>query len=110
MYFQQGWYLVIYEESDCQNGETEDVDLVVGEIITPQDIMDNYDVQEQQPLIKKKKKNPKTPISNFGTSLLKILENRQNVPENPEMYILMSPLPQIKSLTEDQKTQLTLSF
>lgn len=86
------------------------MDLVVGENITPQDIMDNYDVEEQQPPMKKKKKNPKTPISNFGTSLLKILENRQNVPEDPEKYFLMSLLPQIKSLTEDQKTQLYVEF
>uniref|UniRef100_A0A2S2NMX0 BESS domain-containing protein n=2 Tax=Schizaphis graminum TaxID=13262 RepID=A0A2S2NMX0_SCHGA len=71
--------------------------------------MENSDSEErQQPSHKKFKKNAKT--ENFGSSLLKILENRQRIPEDPEKSFLMSLLPQIKSLDEDQKTQLYVEF
>lgn len=41
---------------------------------------------------------------------MKILENRQKIPEDPEKSFLMSLLPQIKSLDEDQKTRLYVEF
>jgi len=72
------------------------VDLVVGNNITAEEIMDDSDTQEPQQPNKKIKKNPKkTATSNFGSSLLKILENRQKIPEDPEKSFLMSLLPQI---------------
>ncbi|CAI6354034.1 unnamed protein product [Macrosiphum euphorbiae] len=68
--------------------------------------MTNSDAEEPcaRPPNKKFKKNPKkTATSNFGSSLFKILENHQKIPEDPEKSFLLSLLPQIKSLDEDQK-------
>jgi len=91
--------------------ETEDVDLVVGNNITAKEIMADSDAEEpcaRQPNKKIKKNQKKT--ATFGSSLLKILENRQKIPEDPEKSFLMSLLPQIKSLDEDQKTRLYVEF
>lgn len=100
------------EVSVSEGGETEDVDLVVGNNITTENIYDS-DAEEPKQPNKKIKKNPKktaTATSNFGSSLLKILENRQKIPEDSEKSFLMSLLPQIKSLDEDQKTRLYVEF
>ncbi|CAI6373725.1 unnamed protein product [Macrosiphum euphorbiae] len=71
----------------------------------------SWPIPMQRPPNKKLKKNPKkTATSNFGSSLLKILENRQKIPEDPEKSFLLSLLPQIKSLDEDQKTRLYVEF
>lgn len=83
--------------------------LVVGKNITIEEVMDDINAEEQPPR-KKKKTLIKNPPSNFGTSLLKILQNRQTIPEDPEKCFLMSLLPQIKSLTEDQKSMVYIEF
>lgn len=70
--------------------------------------MDNSAEERPQPH-KKIKKNPKTE-TNFGSSLLKILENRQTIPEDSEKSFLMPLLPQIRTLNENQKTQLYVEF
>jgi len=85
------------------------VGLIVGKNISVEEIMDDIDEEKQQPR-KKKKPLKTTPPSNFGSSLLKILENRKQTPEDPEKYFLLSLLPQIKSLTEDQKSMVYIEF
>ncbi|XP_050057314.1 uncharacterized protein LOC126550231 [Aphis gossypii] len=96
------------EDEASEVEETEDTDLVVGKNISVEEIMENADVEERRQSHKKFKKNPKT--ENFGSSLLKILENRQTIPEDPEKSFLMSLLPQIRTLDEEQKTQLYIEF
>lgn len=83
--------------------------LIDGKNGVVEEVMDNTSGEERQPH-KKFKKNSKTAEPNFGSSLLKILENRQVIPEDPEKSFLMSLLPQIKSLDEDKKTQLYVKF
>ncbi|KAL4126273.1 hypothetical protein QTP88_010497 [Uroleucon formosanum] len=73
------------EASEDQCQKIDDTDLVVGENIVSEEVMGNSDAEEgQQPAHKKVKINPKTATSNFGSSLLKILENQQNIPEDAE--------------------------
>jgi len=59
---------------------------------------------------KKRQRTAPKFLPSFGENLLSILENRQRVPDDPEKSFLISLLPQIKTLTEDQKTQLYLEF
>lgn len=75
------------------------------------EVMENSDCEIQN--TGKSKKRQKTTLKSppsFGENLLSILENRQRVPDDPEKSFLMSLLPPIKTLTEDQKTQLYVEF
>jgi len=75
------------------------------------EVLENSDCEIK--ITGKSKKRQKTSLKSapsFGENVLSILENRQRVPDDPEKSFLMSLLPQIKTLTEDQKTQLYVEF
>jgi len=76
------------------------------------EVLENSDCEIQKTVKSKKRKKTTSLKSSpsFGENLLSILENRQRVPDDPEKSFLMSLLPQIKTLTEDQKTQLYVEF
>lgn len=98
------------EETSEQDRETEDLDSSDNwEKNASQVNIDDKDT-DLQTLPKKKGNQTENSQSKFGSSLLKILENRQTMPEDRDKYFLMLLLPQIRTLTEDQKTQLHIEF
>lgn len=82
--------------------------LIVGKNITIEEVMDDTGAEEQPP---RKKINPnKEPPIKFRNLITKNITKPSNYTRRPGKCFLMSLLPQIKSLTEDQKSMVYIEF